>query len=261
MNENNYLMDKAKYSEVELEASQRILSAFESCEWPLAKKMQNFPLFVRRQDIALFLARSHLFELTLDIPGCVVECGVFAGGGTMTWYHLSTILEPFNHRRRIIGFDSFEGFPSVSEADQGTEESEHRQAGGMCVGEDVDQFIHEVVQQHDCNRALPHLSKVELIKGDACKTIPQYVKDHQELLISLLYLDFDLYEPTLAALDALMDRVVPGGLVCFDELACASYPGETQALRDHMHGRLPELKRFPYVPNLAYSIKKEGGRQ
>ena len=74
-------------------------------------------------------------------------------------------------------------------------------------------------------------------------------------MVSLLYLDFDLYEPTRVALDVLMERVVPGGVVCFDELACASYPGETRALRDHMQERLPPLRRFPSVPNLAYFVK------
>jgi hypothetical protein len=50
----------------------------------------------------------------------------------------------------------------------------------------------------------------------------------------LLYLVFDIYEPTKVALREIMPRVVKGGVVAFDELNCAEFAGETRALLEEM---------------------------
>ena len=80
-------------------------------------KLKNFPKYVPRQNMALFLAKNEIFKEILNVHGNIVECGVFVGGGLMTWAQLSAIYEPYNHLRRVIGFDSFEGFPGMSERD------------------------------------------------------------------------------------------------------------------------------------------------
>lgn len=78
--------------------------------------------------------------------------------------------------------------------------------------------IQALAQIHDRNRPLGHLQKIELVAGDACKTIPEYVNSNPSLLISLLYLDFDIYSPTKTALEHLFPRIVKGGIIAFDEL-------------------------------------------
>ena len=94
-----------------------------------------------------------------------------------------------------------------------------------------------------------------MVAGDACKTIPDYVMQHPSLLISLLYLDFDIYAPTKAALDALLPRVVKGGVVAFDELNCVEFAGETTALLETLQLDKVELRRFPIDPYISYFIK------
>ena len=79
------------------------------------QKLENFPKYVKRQNLTRFLALYEIFKLVLDVKGSVVECGVNHGFGVMSWCKFSTILEPVNLTRRIYGFDTFEGFPSVSE--------------------------------------------------------------------------------------------------------------------------------------------------
>ena len=54
---------------------------------------------------------------------------------------------------------------------------------------------------------MPHIPKIELVKGDVRKTIPKYIKDNPHLIVSLLYLDLDLYEPTRAALRNFIPRM------------------------------------------------------
>ena len=48
--------------------------------------------------------------------------------------------------------------------------------------------------------------------------------------MSLLFLDFDLYEPTKAALEQFVPRMPRGAVLAFDELDNPIWPGETKAL-------------------------------
>ena len=78
-------------------------------------KFNNFTKYITRQGLTRFLCKNEIFQKILNIDGSVVECGVLFGGGVMTWAQLSSIYEPVNYTRKIIGFDSFAGFPNLSE--------------------------------------------------------------------------------------------------------------------------------------------------
>ncbi len=247
--------NQALYKREEEDVFRSLYRAFNDSSLSLAYKLQAFPLFVRRQDMAYLFAKYEIFKQIVHVNGSIVECGVFVGGGTMTWLHCSSILEPYNHTRKIIGFDTFTGFPQIDESDKKTGTSEHLHEGGLNVSNSMQHELTNVIAVHDRNRPLSHVSKVELIKGDACETIPQYVEDNPHLLISLLYLDFDIYKPTKAALQTLYNRVVKGGIIAFDELNCKSYPGETVAMIEELDLTKVELKRFPFVTHLSYFIK------
>jgi hypothetical protein len=116
------------------------------------------------------------------VKGSIVECGVFRGGGLMTWAKLSAILEPVNLTRRIYGFDSFEGFPGVSGKDaHGL--GRHVKTGDLYANS-FDE-LQELVQIYDSDRFLNHVDKVHLVKGDAVKTIPKFMQTHRHLVVSL----------------------------------------------------------------------------
>ena len=85
------------------------------------QEFATFPKYVKRQYIARFLAQYEIFKRQLNIKGSVIECGVRTGGGLMTWAKISSTLEPYNYHREVIGFDTFEGFPSVSKKDKSEE--------------------------------------------------------------------------------------------------------------------------------------------
>ena len=116
------------------------------------------------------------------MPGDIIECGVFFGGGLMTSAHLSSIFEPINFERRIIGFDTFTGLTELSEFD--STKSTLAKKGAYVVDSFDD--IQECIKLYDSNRYLSHLKKVQIIKGDAIKTIPHFLKEHPETMISLL---------------------------------------------------------------------------
>jgi hypothetical protein len=234
---------------------EQLYQMFESSPLPIAMRFQAFARHMRRQDLARFLAKYELYKLSLSAAGSVVECGVFAGGGLLAWAHFSAILEPYNHNRRVIGFDTFEGFPGVHAKDAEHGSSEHLRAGAFETHASIRAEIEALAALHDRNRPLGHIPKIELVAGDACQTIPQYIEQNPHLLISLIYLDFDLYEPTRVALQTLLPRVVAGGVVAFDELNCADFPGETLALLEATDLRGARLRRFPFDPYIAYFVK------
>ncbi len=244
------------HTEIEKEIYEELARAFNDSPTPLPARLRFFPRHVRRQDVARFLVRYEIFKLSLPAMGSIVECGVHAGGGLAGWMHFSSILEPYNYNRRVIGFDTFEGFPTIHGKDykklKGSAEFLH--PGGLKIHKSMFEEISGLIAIHDKNRPLGHLPKVELVKGNACETIPKYLESSPQLLISLLYLDFDIYEPTKVALKHLYPRVVKGGIVAFDELNKVDYPGETVALLESMD--LPGLKRLPYDPDISYFVKE-----
>ncbi|MFT5689475.1 MAG: hypothetical protein ACI8PQ_002321, partial [Planctomycetota bacterium] len=128
------------------------------------------------------------------------------------------------------------------------------QVGGMAGEGDVYEELQDWVKGFDLRRPLNHIPKVELVRGDACETMPKYVEENPHLIISLLFLDFDVYEPTVAALEALLPRMPGGAILVFDELNQPDWPGETTAVLERFNLRDLRLRQFPWEPNLAYAV-------
>src|SRR5437764_5999497 len=70
-------------------------------------------LFANRIQITAMLSRIELFKMVSDVPGAIVECGVYKGSSLMLYLQLSLLLEPYAINRSLYGFDTFEGFRSI----------------------------------------------------------------------------------------------------------------------------------------------------
>lgn len=240
------------HTTAELELFRSYATYFEDSSLPTSLKLQNFVKYVRRQDLSRFLAKNELFRLQLDVPGVIIECGCFAGGGLLTWSQLSSIYEPYNHQRRVYGFDTFRGFPSVDRLDESARPVPRK--GDLFVHQNIMDELRQAIELHDRNRTLNHIPKTELVQGDAILTIPQFLSENPHLVVSLLYLDFDLYTPTRMALDSFLNRMPKGSIVAFDELCASAYPGETQALFDTLGVSRLRLRKTPFDPYIAYAV-------
>ena len=228
---------------------------FDSTNGNTLAKLENFPRHVPRQNLALFLAKNEIFKKVINIHGSVVECGVFMGGGLFSWAQLSAIYEPYNHNRKIVGFDSFEGFPSIGindDSDALGSDIDHKTTGGYSFP--FKKEIEKGVELFDLNRPIGHLEKVSLISGDACETIPEFVATNPHFIASLLYLDFDLFEPTVTALREFMPRMPCGAVIGFDELNQAQWPGETLAVLEEVGLQSLRLERFAFTPHISYAV-------
>ena len=190
--------------------------------------------------------------MQLDLPGSIVECGCYMGQGLMTFAQLSSIYEPYNHTRRIIGFDTFEGFPSVNEKDK-NKEVEWKEKDLATIG-NISEEINESIKLHDKNRPLGHISKTQLVTGDITNTADAFLNENRHLIISMLYLDFDIYEPTKIAIEKFLPRIPKGGIIAFDELNTHNCPGETIALLETIGISNIKLQRTPFDPYISYAI-------
>lgn len=215
-------------------------------------KLQNFPKYVPRQSLTRFLTRYEIFKHVLEVQGSIVEVGVLAGGSLMSWAQFSAIFESLNYQRKIIGFDVFGEMVLPSANDETGEALEQYTTGHMRL--ETYEDILESVAIFDMNRPLASIPKVELVKGFAEQTIPEYLKQNPETVVSLLYLDVNLYEPTKEALKMFYPRMPKGSIIVFDELNDRGLPGETLALIDTIGIRNLSIKRFSHDTKISYAI-------
>jgi hypothetical protein len=214
-------------------AAASLARLFDTCPDSTEIKLENFPKYVRRQHLKRFLALYEIFKMILPIKGSIVECGVFKGFGVMSWAKLSAILEPENLTRRIYAFDTFAGFPAVSGKDKNVVAEV---APGGLRSDSFDE-IQKLVTEYDQDRFLGHIDK-----------------EHPHLLISLLFLDMDLYEPTKAAIKHFVARMPRGAVIAFDELDNPMWPGETLALLEALDVRRVSLRRLEWDPYISYAV-------
>lgn len=224
----------------------------------MKKELLHFTKYVNRQELARFCVQYELFKKIQGVKGSIIECGVHLGSGLLAWAKLAETLEPYNFLQKIIGFDTFSGFPSVSSQDiltgSGANIENQMVAREGHLKEDWNTFedLNECIRKFNETRLLKHQEKIFLVKGNALETIPQYLTDHPYLIAAMLYLDFDLYEPTLVALKEFLPRMPKGGIIAFDELNDPKFPGETRALLQKVNLNNYKLESFPFEPHISW---------
>lgn len=247
------MSNPANYNSVERQYFERAGGVFEEASGTTLDKLHAFSRFIPRQALATFLAKEELFKLVRNVHGHIIEGGVHRGAGLFSWAQLSSILEPYNHTRRIYGFDTFAGFPGLAEQD-GDSEIGYKQEGGLAANPKEE--LQEAIELFDMNRLIGQIPRVELVEGDACETIPEFVAGNPHLVVALLYLDFDLYEPTKVAIERFWPRMPVGSVIAFDELNQSLWPGETQAVDEVLGLSSLEIRRFEFTPQISYAIKR-----
>lgn len=243
-------------SEAELSAVDTLAQLYEDSALSLQEKLVNPGLFMRRQELSYFIANYEVFKLVEHIKGSIFYFGVYHGAGFMTFANLSAALEPYNYPRKIIGFDTFEGYPesAISARDATPGKSFQTLAPGGYKSDSFDS-ITRLIDLYDANRALSHLPKARLVKGDIMTTLPAYLEENQHAIASLIVLTINLYEPTKLVLDLLWPIMPRGGVALVHTLNTDVYPGATRAVFDSL-GTSIAINSLPYAPNLAYIVKE-----
>jgi hypothetical protein len=251
LNDPSRFLEPSRTTQREVELRLKLENYFKRSIGTNVEKLQNFAKYVPTQDMRKFICRYELFKKIHQVHGSIIECGVLYGGGLMTWAQLSEVLEPVNHTRNIIGFDTFSGFGELSDKDK-TGTAFQGRKGGLAI-DSYDDLL-ESIEIFDQNRFLSHIQKVKLVKGDIKDTLPKYIKNNPHLVVSLLWLDFDIYEPTVIALKHLVPRIPKGGIIAFDELNHEVWPGETIAVIEEIGLNNLRKERFPFGGTMSFAV-------
>ena len=209
----------------------------------------NAGLFLDRRIISRILYMNELYRQQISIHGSIFEFGVRYGQNLSLLTSFRGIYEPFNHNRKIIGFDTFSGFPETDAVD-----TDKWKAGDFNVPPGYENFLTHILGIHEKMAPVESIRKFELVKGDATKTVHEYLNQHQETIISMAYFDFDIYKPTYECLMAIKPFLSRGAVIAFDEINDAEWPGETKALREVLGLSSFKIHHSPFRGNSGYLI-------
>ncbi|MGB0370713.1 MAG: TylF/MycF/NovP-related O-methyltransferase [Opitutales bacterium] len=196
--------------------------------------------------MAKIIAHWDFFQRTWDIFGEFAEFGVFKGVSFLRFAMFRQLMG-IPDAKKMLGFDAFGPFPET----EYEEDKAHRQdfidvAGEESIGDDQ---LMELLKHRQCERG------VELIKGDVCKTLPDYLEKHQATKFSLVHVDVDTYEPSKAVIELCWPRLSPGGIMILDDYG--RFPGETKVVDDYFEGQGIEIQRHPFTRTPAYIVKPD----
>lgn len=244
---------KTYESEREKEIRSKFMAHYKNNPIPEDQVLSNLGLFLNSKTLSRVLFMDHLYKQVVDVHGIVVEFGVRWGQNISLLAALRGIYDPFNRHRKIVGFDTFQGFPSISVEDG---KSEMVKVGNLALTDNYEEYLDRTLSFQENDNPLGHIKKYELRKGNAITEIDKYLSENPETIIALAYFDFDLYEPTKKCIDAIKDRLVKGSVIGFDELNDPDSPGETKALMDTFGLNNIELKRYRYASRVSYFVVK-----
>ena len=238
-------------SEQEQSYRDRFLDLFKDCPIPDNELLLNLGLFMNRQTLSRTLFMHELYQNIINVHGIIVEFGTRWGTNLSLFESFRGMYEPYNYTRKIVGFDTFEGFSAIDNKDGN---SNIVSLGGYSVTEKYEEYLEKVLEYHEQESPLPHIKKYEVIKGDASVEIEKYLYDNPETIIALAYFDFDLYQPTKKCLEAIKNHVTKGTILGFDELSYHEFPEETLALKEVFGLDKYKIRRSPLNPTPSYII-------
>ena len=182
---------------------------------------------ISRREITRILYYDKIYKKILNKPGVIMEFGVQYGQSLATLIKLRGIYEPYNYLREIIGFDTFEGFTNNLLY---SEKKLKWKKGDYGVPKNFEEILAKFINLEELNSPLNWMKKFKLIKGDAQKTVKQYLKDQPHTVIGMAIFDMDVYHPTKKILEFIKPRLFKGSILVFDQLNHKSFPGETLAV-------------------------------
>jgi hypothetical protein len=230
---------------------QEFVEHLKKCPVPDEQLLSNLGLFLNSKNLSRILLMNHLYRQVIDVQGIIIEFGTRWGQNLALFSALRGIYEPFNRHRKIVGFDTFAGFPSISKKD-GSSDMLH--VGNLSVTESYVEYLTKILEYHELDNPLSHIKKFDLRVGDAVVEIEGYLKEYPETIIALAYFDFDIYEPTKKCLEAIKPHLVKGSVLGFDELNDHDSPGETIALKEVFGLNNISLKRYRYASRVSHFV-------
>lgn len=240
-----------KTSDSQKSNRERLYNLYKNSPLPMDEMLINTGLYTRSSALSKFFFLGEIYEKIINIPGNIMVFGTWWGQDVVLLHNLRAIFEPYNFTRKVIGFDTFTGYPDLSKNDT---VSDTLKEGAYTTSANYIDHLNELLDYHEKENIMSHINKFELVEGDILKTLPKYCDKNQHELISLIYIDVALYEPTRAILENCVPNLVKGSVIVFDELNAKEYPGETIALKESGLLSKCEVVRSRFLPDRTLLI-------
>jgi len=219
------------------------------------EKERSMGLFIRGSLLARFLGISEIYQQIVKLPGIIIDLGTWRGQTAVLCENFRAIYEPLHFNRRIVCFDTFEGYVGFSNKDKPT--SLHRDGTYGLGGNDYAELLRTLLLLHEKNNAMGHFhGKHKVIKGDCRVTLPKFFDENSNELVSLAFFDVNSFEPTVQSFELIYKHLVPGGIIALWQLTRDSIPAEGMAYTKTILNKYPHtVFRSASYPGLCY-IKK-----
>lgn len=194
--------------------------------------------FAGQVSIARTLSLYELYKKTTDLAGHVAEVGVWKGASFLLLAKLIGIFEP--HSNTLVhGFDNFQGMTPA-------EDEKEVVAGSYKTDYETLRKIIDIQEIGNIAR---------LHKLDVTKDLDHYFDNFKGTRFKLVFLDAGVYEVLKHCIPAFWDRMVPGGIMVFDQFNYESGFGETNAVREFLPDEKVEFINWSRSPS-GYIVKK-----
>ena len=224
----------------QIAARKELARLYKKSPLPTEDALFNLGLYVRSGLLVKFLLLADLYKRAMKVPGVMLEAGVWYGQNLVLLENCRAIFEPFAKERKIVGFDTFDGYRESKYAGSGLYNTGHKYVGYL------DKLLKAQARANVYgHQPCPH----ELIEGDVEVTASAYFTAHPELTVALAILDMGPYRPTHEVLTAIKPRLLPGSLVLLDEFTLQDTPGEARAWLDVMGTKGYRMERLAMYPS------------
>jgi hypothetical protein len=213
----------------------------------LAKQVRPYTMTSFERMYALFKAVEYIESA--NIPGDIVECGVWRGGSMMMT--ALTLLALGSTSRNLYLFDTFEGLPKPDEVED-VDLWGNRAIDGWLPKRTSDQSSHwaeagiDEVRANLLSTGYPP-ERIMLVRGMVEDTIPSEAPSS----IALLRLDTDWYSSTRHEMQHLYPRLSKNGVLIIDDYG--HFKGARRAVDEYIEKQhVPILlQRIDYTGRLA----------
>lgn len=225
-------------TDAQLKARDELVHFYKQSEIPTEDLLFNLGLYARSGVLVKFLLMHELYKRFVNIPGLLVEFGVWYGQNLVLLENLRAIHEPFNKQRRIVGFDSFTGYEG--------------KPGFYAAGKGYKDYLARLLKTHQRMNVYGHQNiDHELVEGDASETVPQYFKDHKDAMVAFAFFDIGDYKPTVYAMQAIKPRLMSGSVLLLDQFTWDGADGEARALRETFARDEYKIEKCALYPSKA----------
>jgi len=213
--------------------------------------LRNLGLYMNRQLLSRILFMEKMYTEILSVHGIIMEFGTRFGQNMSFFSSFRGMHEPYNMNRKLVCFDTFEGFLEI---DKGDLDYKYAVKGEFSVEPGYENHLQKVLEWHESQSPLSSIKRFEIRKGNAAIELKKYLDENPQTIIALAYFDMDLYGPTKECLELIKPYLTSGSLIGFDELNVAGWPGETIAYKSIFPLDKYAVKRWPHSSVASYII-------